>query len=184
MSGRSRTLTIRAAQPRDAPTIAFVLRAAFAEYASRYSPQAYAATTPTSEEIERRLGEGPVWVALLDDAVVGTVSAVPRGNALYIRSLGVVPEARGRSVGSMLLGFVDAYATEHSYACLTLSTTPFLAEAIRLYTWWGFRPSEEGPADLFGTPLFTMTKPLQPGFQVTKPSTESGPTQAAAAGPH
>lgn len=153
---------IRAAEPADAPTIALVLRAAFAEYALRYTPLAYAATTPSSEDIERRLSEGPAWVALLDDVVVGTVSALPRRKALHIRSLAVVPAARGRGVGSMLLRCVEGYAAKHGYARLVLSTTPFLAEAIRLYEWSGFRRSEEGAPDLFGTHLFTMTKPLEP----------------------
>lgn len=41
-----------------------------------------------------------------------------------------------------------------------LSTTPFLARAIRLYEQSGFQPTTEGPSDLFGTPLFTMVKTL------------------------
>ena len=155
-------VTIRAARPSDAPTIGSVLRAAFAEYESCYTPAAFAATTPSGEEVERRLGEGPVWVALLDDVIVGTVSAVPRAEALYIRSMAVLPNARGRGVGRMLLGSVERYAAEHRHARLALSTTPFLAEATRLYECSGFRRSDEGegPADLFGTPLFTMTKPV------------------------
>ena len=43
-----------------------------------YTDEAFAATTPTSEQIERRMSEGPVWLALLDGAVVGTISAAPR----------------------------------------------------------------------------------------------------------
>jgi hypothetical protein len=41
-----------------------------------------------------------------------------------------------------------------------LSTTPFLAFAIALYERFGFRRSDAGPRELFGTPLFTMTKDL------------------------
>ena len=160
MSRRLQALTVRAAQPHDARAIATVLCAAFVEYESRYTPQAYAATTPSIEDVKRRFMEGPIWVALLDDAVVGTVSAVPRGKALYVRSMAVIPEARGQSVGGALLGHVEGYAVNHNYAYLILSTTPFLAEAIRLYQSWGFRLSEEGPSELFGTPLLTMTKPL------------------------
>src|SRR5712664_598317 len=162
MSRRSQALSIRAGQPHDARAIASVLCAAFVEYESRYTPQAYAATTPSIEDVKRRFMEGPIWVALLDDAVVGTVSVVPRRKALYVRSLAVVPEARGQSTGGALLGHVEGYAVKHNYAYLILSTTPFLAEAIRLYESWGFRPGEEGPSELFGTPLLTMTKPLAP----------------------
>jgi hypothetical protein len=43
---------------------------------------------------------------------------------------------------------------------LFLSTTPFLTHAIVLYEGLGFQRSNEGPHDLFGTPLFTMVKTL------------------------
>jgi hypothetical protein len=43
---------------------------------------------------------------------------------------------------------------------LLLSTTPFLASAIRLYEQYGFVKSDRGPQNLFGTPLFAMEKPL------------------------
>src|SRR5260370_37244901 len=99
MSPRSQALSIRAGQPHDARAIASVLCAAFVEYESRYTPQAYAATTPSIEDVKRRFMEGPIWVALLDEAVVGTVSAVPRGKALYVRGMADIPEARGQTVG-------------------------------------------------------------------------------------
>jgi len=46
---------------------------------------------------------------------------------------------------------------------LYLSTTPFLHSAIRLYERCGFRRTDEGPHDLFGTPLFTMEKGVSAG---------------------
>ncbi len=39
-----------------------------------------------------------------------------------------------------------------------LSTTPFLHSAIRLYERFGYRRTDDGMNDLFGTPLFTMEK--------------------------
>ena len=47
----------------EASSIASVLRQAFEEYESFYTPDAFAATTPTSEQIRERWSEGPVWVA-------------------------------------------------------------------------------------------------------------------------
>jgi len=43
---------------------------------------------------------------------------------------------------------------------VVLSTTPFLHPAIALYERCGFARTGEGPVDLAGTPLFTMTKAL------------------------
>jgi GNAT superfamily N-acetyltransferase len=155
-------LRVRRAGRSDAAGIASVLRAAFAEYESLYTRAAFAATTPATDEIARRLGEGPTWIALLHGTVVGTVSTVSRGAALYVRSMAVVPETQGRGVGRRLLAHVERYAGERGFLHLELSTTPFLASAIALYERAGFRPSDGGPRELFGTPLFTMTKALVP----------------------
>ncbi|HEY8226815.1 MAG TPA: hypothetical protein VIG25_16155, partial [Pyrinomonadaceae bacterium] len=58
----------------------------------------------------------------------------------------------------LLLATVERFAQSHKR--LTLSTTPFLINAIRLYERSGFRRTTDGPHDLFGTPLFTMVKKL------------------------
>jgi len=152
-------IAIRLAVPGDAPSIASVLYAAFVEYSAAYTPAAFAATTPTPEQIQSRLNEGPVWVALHDCAIIGTVSAVPKGAGLYIRSMAVLPQARGRGIGKLLLRHTERFATAHGCTYVMLSTTPFLTSAIRLYEAFGFQRSDE-PQDLFGTALFTMVKTL------------------------
>jgi ribosomal protein S18 acetylase RimI-like enzyme len=153
---------IRIALPDDAPSIASVLHESFIEYKSSYTEEGFAATTPTSGQIENRMKEGPLWVALNDNTIVGTVSAVPKGAALYIRGMGVLPTARGQRIGELLLRHIESYASERGFTRLFLSTTPFLSRAIRLYETSGFMRSSEGPHDLFGTPLFTMEKTLEP----------------------
>ena len=156
-------IQIRVATPGDAPFIASVLYKGFAEYESLYTQEAFAATTPTSEQIQGRMSEGPIWVAVQDSAIIGTVGAAPRGHALYVRGMAVLPEARGHKIGEALLSSLERYAIAHGYERLFLSTTPFLTRAIRLYERQGFRRSSNGPHDLFGTPLFTMVKDLERG---------------------
>ncbi|MGH2521858.1 MAG: GNAT family N-acetyltransferase [Anaerolineales bacterium] len=133
------------------------------EYEPLYTPEAFAATTPTAAQLQKRWHEGPVWVAEQNGVIVGTVSVVPRSEALYVRSMALVPTARGHGLGKGLLQAVERFAVEQRFQRLFLSTTPFLAAAIRLYEQFGFRQSSDGPHDLFGTPLFTMVKPLTPG---------------------
>src|SRR5260370_28934590 len=116
---------VRLAVPDDAFSIASVLHAAFAEYESVYTPEAFAATTPTSDRILARFDEGPVWVAVRDDTMVGTVAAVPRGDALYIRSMAVLPAARGWEIGALLFGGAERFAAAHGDTHLVVSTTPF-----------------------------------------------------------
>jgi ribosomal protein S18 acetylase RimI-like enzyme len=152
---------IRAAVIADAPRVASLLLESFIEYRDLYTPEGFAATTPTAEEVLARMEEGPVWVALLGGSVVGTVAAVDRGEDLYVRGMAVLPRARGRRVGELLLREVENYAAARGYSRLILSTTPFLQRAIRLYEGFGFLRRGEGARDLFGTPLFTMAKDLR-----------------------
>jgi len=144
----------------EASLIASVLEAAFAEYRSLYTDEGFAATTPNSDQIQRRIIEGPVWIALRDDEAIGTVSVVLRGEELYVRGMAVLPTSRGLHLGELLLKQVEDFALAHKCKRLILSTTPFLLRAIRLYERTGFRRTAEGPHDLFGTPLFTMAKDL------------------------
>jgi putative acetyltransferase len=153
-------ISVRRATPEDAEAISSVLLAAFAEYRPLYTDGGFAATTPTPEQVALRIAEGPVWLALSDNTLVGTVSAVSKGAGLYVRGMAVLPVARGRHVGDLLLQCVENFASANAQSHLFLSTTPFLARAIRLYERWGYLPTREGPHDLFGTPLFTMVKDL------------------------
>ncbi len=155
------TIQIRAATLEDTESIALVLQEAFAEFQSAYTPAAFAATTPNSDQIRARWSEGPVWVAVSNNAVVGTVSAVVKKDSLYVRSMAVLPAARGQYIGHLLLKEVGAFALEHSCRRMFLSTTPFLTRAIKVYERYGFQRSSEGPNELFGTPLFTMERILR-----------------------
>ena len=149
---------IRTAVADDASSIASVLYEAFVEYKSSYTPAAFAATAPTTEQIQGRMNEGPVWVVLRDQAIVGTAAAVAKGESLYIRGMAILPSARGHKLGELLLTHIETFASARGFKRLFLSTTPFLNNAIRLYERFGFRRTGAGPNDLFGTPLFTMEK--------------------------
>ncbi len=151
---------IQRATANHALSIASVLHASFVEYESSYTAEAFAATTSTREQVQHRMSEGPMWVALQGEPIVGTVSVVPKSDTVYIRGMAILPTARGQRIGTLLLEQVEAYASGHGYRRLFLSTTPFLTRAIRLYEHCGFQRSDEGPHDLFGTPLFTMVKAL------------------------
>jgi putative acetyltransferase len=152
---------VRRATAEDASAIASVLREAFVEYAPLYTPDALAATTPSAERILDRWHEGPVWVVEYDRRIVGTVAAMPQDEALYVRSMAIVPAARGRNLGRLLLDAVERFARAHGFTKLCLSTTRFLDRAIRLYEQSGFVRATSGPEALHGTPLVTMEKTLR-----------------------
>ena len=151
---------MRLAQLTDAGAIAALLLAAFIEYQPLYTDDGFAATTPTNEQILDRMQEGPIWIVLFQQSIVGTLSVILEDSELYLRGMAVLPAARGQRVGELLLKQVEEFAIAHGCRRLFLSTTPFLSRAIRLYERFGFRRTAEGSGDLFGTPLFTMEKML------------------------
>ena len=157
---REQDLEIRLATPNDAAAIASLLHKSFVEYEMLYTSEGFAATVGTLDMVKARLNEGPMWVAHENLAIVGTLSAVLKGEKLYIRGMAVDPTARGKRIGRSLLDCAKEFAIEKKCSCLFLSTTPFLSRAIRLYEDYGFHRNSEGPDNLFGTPLFTMIKTL------------------------
>ena len=153
-------IQIRQAKPEDAATVAQLLHSAFIEFRSLYTPEGFAATALTPEQVLTRFSEGPVWLVHRDSTALGTVAAVPNGLSIYMRGMGVPPSARGIGVGSLLLEKVELWTTAKGCSRIFLSTTPFLHTAIRLYEKHNFRRIDVEPQDLFGTPLFTMEKIL------------------------
>ncbi len=152
---------IRIASPGESDVIASVIREAFAEFESFYTPEAFAATTPGSEKVRERFDEkGAIWAAFKDERIVGTVSVVPRDERLYIRSMAVVPSAQGFGIGRRLLETVEKFAVENGFESLSLATTPFLAGAIQLYEQSGFEGDEIKTEGFFGTPWLAMKKKL------------------------
>jgi ribosomal protein S18 acetylase RimI-like enzyme len=151
---------LRRAQLDDLEAVAAVLAAAFASYRPLYTAEGYARTTPSARELALRFGEGPVWVAVIGDAIIGTLSAAADGETLHLRSMAVLPGARGEGIGRQMLDEAEAFAHASGLRSITLKTTPFLDRAIALYESYGFRRS--GEDDLSGTPLWTMKKPLTP----------------------
>jgi GNAT superfamily N-acetyltransferase len=160
MDESATNIRTRIALRNEASQIATVLHDAFIEYQPLYTQAGFAATALASEQLLERMREGPLWVALRDDIIVGTVSAVLKEERLYLRGMAILPQSRGQRIGELLLSQIEAFAAEQGFHRLFLSTTPFLSRAIRLYEKWGFQRTAEGPHDLFGTPLFTMEKIL------------------------
>jgi len=154
-------LRVRRAIPGEAASVSFLLRVAFAEVAQQYTPEALAATVADAAEIRRRIDEGAaVWIALLDDQVVGTLSAFDRPEGLHLRSMAVHPGARGHGVARALLAAAEGLGRERGHTRMFLRTTPFLHSAIALYSRSGFSLCQGVERDFHGVPLFEMEKAL------------------------
>ena len=159
--GNPDRLNIIIATTEHAPAIAEVLKLSFQEIRDLYTPQAYTATVMSTDQVNRRIEEGTVWLASLGEKPVGTISGVLSGADFYIQSMAVIPVARGQHVGLRLLKALQHYAKEKNCASLLLSTSPYLKKAIRIYEKFGFEIINEPPYELEGVPLFSMGKRIE-----------------------
>jgi len=153
-------VVIKLADNSDASTIAGLLVSAFEEYKQLYTKRAFSVTTLGPYKIKERIYNQVIWVAVVDGVVCGTISLIPEGNTLFIKSVAVAPFARKRGVGKQLMEHAEAMALNLGLGFLELTTTPFLHEAIKLYERFGFIAC--GHKDLYGTPLIRMVKNLSP----------------------
>src|SRR5262245_46605015 len=132
MNFEETNIEIRLAEAGDAAEIAVLLYKAFAEYEPQYTREAFAATTPSKDEILQRIRQRAVWVASYKNKIAGTVSIFFKEHGLYIRSMAVNPLVRQKGIGKALMEHVDEVAVENGSAYIILNTTPFLSHAIRL----------------------------------------------------
>ena len=152
---------IKVAEPEDGHVISDILSSAFQEFKEKYTAGAYNATVISSEEAVLRMEKGICWIAYLNNKPVATVSGKITSGSFYIQGMGARPEARGYKIAYLLLQKIEEYAIENNCSALLLSSTPYLKKAIFLYDKFGFKIVNDGPYDLFKTPLFTMKKILE-----------------------
>ena len=150
---------IRRATASDAPAIHQVLVDAFGPLEDRYTPGAFDATVLDPDRIAQRLTEGPIWVAELDDAVVGTFGIEVTHEGHYLRGMGVSPAARGSGLGRRLVEMAVEYVDARQPPRTWLYTTAFLETAIALYEDAGFVRFDPEPAHFHATPIIGMERP-------------------------
>jgi putative acetyltransferase len=150
---------IREATPADAGAISALLEQAFRDFKALYTPEAFFATVLSESDVLVRLGEGPVWVAETDSTLIGTVGALCVSDSVMVRGMAVSPTARGFGLGGKLLGLTEEFARKRGYQRLSLYTTAFLKQAIRLYEGAGFQFTGE-TYNPHGTELLRMVKAL------------------------
>jgi len=154
------TIEIRMAEHREAAAISALIYDAFADEKEKYTDGAFADTTPGVEEIEERIKNKTVWVAVSNNVIVGTASCLTMGEGLYIRSVAVDRNARGSGIGRSLLNHMEKLALGMDCKHLELTTCAFLLPARRMYESLGFK--QNGFEMLHGTELIRLKKILNP----------------------
>jgi len=161
MQAPKRQFHIRFATPDDSETISSLLLEAFSPFRFQYTGGAFEFTTPGAHLIRERFAEGPIWVAVDGDLIIGTVSALPEPDRLYIRSMAVKPGLQRGGIGRSLLAALEKYARESGFGRLYLYTTFVLPGAKRLYERNGFYTVRETlPEEWFEMGGLEMEKKL------------------------
>jgi N-acetylglutamate synthase-like GNAT family acetyltransferase len=150
---------IRDAAPAEAGAISELLRQAFAEFESLYTPEAYVATVLTESDVLRRMTEGPLWVVEKKTQICGTVGAIAAPDSVMVRGMAVHPQTRGLGLAKALLNQAELFARHDGFLQLSLFTTPFLVQAIAMYKLSGFCFTGDSACP-HGTELLYMTKSL------------------------
>ncbi|MGN7189197.1 GNAT family N-acetyltransferase [Microbacterium enclense] len=98
-------------------------------------------------DVEGRVAQGEVWVAVDGDEIVGSVwvprpgerlSPLAREDELDFRQLAVAPEARGRGVGEALTRHVITLARRRGARRVVMNSGPEMLGAHALYLKLGF----------------------------------------------
>jgi ribosomal protein S18 acetylase RimI-like enzyme len=160
MSEMQSALLIRRANWADAAEILACLAAAFEPYRASYTPAAYLDTVLSLDTIQGRLSSMHVFVAVIAERVVGTISC-STSNQLegHLRGMAVLPDAHAKGVAEELLHAAETDLMQQNCICITLDTTEPLQRAMHFYEKHGYRRSGR-VSDFFGMPLHEYTKDL------------------------
>ena len=126
---------IRQAVGADEPGVRACVEAAYTPYVERMGKP----PAPMLDDYANLIESGVVYVASLDDRLVGLIVLWPKEDHLYIDNVAVLPQAQGAGVGAALLGFADAQAQRASQNEIRLYTNEKMTENIQYYPKKGYR---------------------------------------------
>ena len=131
---------LRPADKADAGAIADCLAAAYADYRSRIPD-----LPAVSEGVEDHIERDHVWVAEIEDEIVGALIVVPDEEFVLLANVAVHPDQRGKGLGRALIGRAEADCLELGLREVRLRTHADIPENIGLYSRLGWREtSREG----------------------------------------
>jgi ribosomal protein S18 acetylase RimI-like enzyme len=133
--GASSTLVTRQAVAADAGDIAACVRRAYERFERRLGcPPA-----PMLQDYRQVIASAQVWVAVLDDQVVGVLVLTETAEGLVLENLAVEPRAQGLGVGKALLLLAESLARQAGRDEIRLFTNILMVENRVLYGRFGYR---------------------------------------------
>jgi len=146
-------IAIRRAETEEAPRIRELVRAAYAKYVGRIGRE----PAPMTADYRALVGEGRVWVGLIDASIVGLVVLDEHAESLELDNIAVSPSLQGQGVGRQLLAFVEQRGRALGKGTVTLYTHELMTENIALYTRIGYVEVGRREVDRFKRVFFEKT---------------------------
>ena len=125
---------IRPATVQDSDALSECIESAYAVYASRITDLP-AVSEGISDDIANRI----VWVAEINQAIVGGIILIPKQNFLILANVAVQPKSAGLGIGRALIEVADRVCLELGLNEIRLSTHVDIPENVRLYKHLGWQ---------------------------------------------
>jgi GNAT superfamily N-acetyltransferase len=146
---------LRLATDDDVDAVRAVVHAAY----GGYGPLLGRTPMPMLTDFAVAIREHEVWVAEVDDRIVGVLELIPREDHLWIDNVAIDPEHQGRGLGRRLLKYADDEARRRGYESLGLLTNERYVRNIAMYERYGYRETHRTPH--LGTDLVHFRKELR-----------------------
>ena len=140
-----RDFLIRDWEVGDRAAAANVVKTVLAEYGLSWEVDCDGCSDQDAVNVENYYWEtgGEFWVVVQAGVIVGTGGYLPieRGEqAVEIRKMYLLPQARGRGIGRYLLSELEQAAAAKGFKEAWVETATVLSEAVRLYERNGYMP--------------------------------------------
>lgn len=122
----------------DAPAVFEILQNAFKEYSVITGQNKLEALSETVEDICREIASKAVYIAVIDNTVVGTVRLDINGDKAYLSRFAVDYNNRNIGIGKALMNVVDKYLSDKGVKKVTLHTASRHGVLMRFYYGRGF----------------------------------------------
>jgi ribosomal protein S18 acetylase RimI-like enzyme len=143
-------LTIRRAEPGDAPALADVAHRSYAHYVERIGrPPA-----PMTADYDAAVAHGHTYVAERDDHIIGLLVLEPMTDYLLLENIAVVPEEQGTGVGKRLMQLAEDEARRHGLPEVRLYTNAAMTENVSYYARQGYRETHRAVDEGFDRVFF------------------------------
>ena len=127
-------VTLRRAEPSDAPGVAACVCEAYVQYIERIGRQ----PAPMLEDYASVIEDSMVHVAVESSRVVGSIVLMNTDEGFFVDNVAVRPSVKGRGFGRLLLQFAQAEARRRGHTSIYLATHELMVENRALYARIGY----------------------------------------------